>query len=171
MDPQHKRGAVVVDGDTASVVFERRLPHPIEAVWRALTDPEERARWFGRTTLDARQGGAIAMIADGPPMPEAVRAMSGEVLVWDPPHVFEHAWNQKLIGDTVVRYELAPDGDGTRLKLVHRGFRPKDAGGYAPGEHAYLDRLEAALGGQPVPDWQARYGAVAGLYGPLPSWS
>jgi uncharacterized protein YndB with AHSA1/START domain len=170
MDHQQRKGDVVDDGASSSVVFERRLPYPIEAVWRALTDPEERAKWFGRTTLEARQGGAISMIADGPPMPEQVRSMTGEVLVWDPPHVFEHAWRQTLIGDTVVRYELRRDGDVTVLKLVHRGFRPKDAAGYIPGQHAYLDRLEAALAGQPAPAWQARYSEVAGLYGPLPSW-
>jgi uncharacterized protein YndB with AHSA1/START domain len=141
----------------------------IEAVWRALTDPEERAGWFGHTTLEARQGGAITMIADGPPMPAEVRTMSGEVLVWDPPHVFEHTWKQRLIGDTLVRYELRPDGDATVLKLTHQGLRPKDAAGYIPGQHAYLDRLEAALAHQPVPDWQARYRNVAGLYGPPPT--
>jgi uncharacterized protein YndB with AHSA1/START domain len=170
MDHPGRKGTVVTEGETASVVFERRLPYPIEAVWSALTDPEERARWFGRTTLEARQGGAVAMIADGPPMPEEVRSMTGAVLVWDPPHVFEHEWKQKLIGDTVVRYELRRDGEGTVLKLVHRGFRPKDAAGYAPGEHAYLDRLEAALANEVVPDWQRRYGEVAELYGPRPSW-
>jgi uncharacterized protein YndB with AHSA1/START domain len=170
MDHKNRTGAVVEDGATASVVFERRLPYAIEAVWRALTDPGERAQWFGRTTLEARQGGAISMIADGPPMPEEVRTMQGEVLVWDPPHVFEHAWRQKLVGDTVVRYELRRDGDVTVLKLVHRGFRPKDAAGYIPGQHAYLDRLEAALAKLAPPAWQARYAEVAGLYGPLPSW-
>jgi uncharacterized protein YndB with AHSA1/START domain len=170
MDESSRKGAVVVEGGVASVVFERRLVYPIEAVWRALTDPEERARWFGRTTLEARQGGAISMIADGPPMPPEARTMTGEVLVWDPPHVFEHRWKQALIGDTVVRYELRREGEGTVLRLSHRGFRPKDAAGYIPGEHAYLDRLEAALGRQPVPDWQKRYAEVAGLYGPGPSW-
>jgi hypothetical protein len=29
---------------------------------------------------------------------------------------------------------------------------------------------EASLARQPVPDWQARYAAVAALYGPPPSW-
>ncbi len=170
MDHASRKGAVVAEGDTSSVVFERRLPYPIEAVWRAVTEPGERARWFGKTTLEARKGGAISMIADGPPMPEEVRRMRGEVVVWDPPHVFEHTWRQALIGDTVVRYELFRDGDVTVLKLSHTGFRPKDAGGYIPGEHAYLDRLEAALAGEPVPSWQARYSEVATLYGPPPSW-
>jgi len=166
MDRQGRKGAV----SEGTILFERRLPYPIEAVWRALTDPEERALWFGRTTLEARQGGAISMIADGPPMPEEGRAMRGEVLVWDPPHVFEHTWKQALIGDTVVRHELRVESDVTVLKLEHRGLRPRDAQGYIPGQHAYLDRLEAALGHQAVPAWQARYGEVAGLYGPRPSW-
>ncbi len=174
MDHQDRKGAVVTaegaEGPVASVVFERRLSYPIEAVWRALTDPEQRASWFGQTTLEARQGGAVTMIADGPPMPPEVRSMSGEVLVWDPPHVFEHTWKQRLIGDTVVRYELRRDGDVTVLKLVHSGLKPRDAAGYIPGQHAYQDRLEAALAQQPIPDWQARYRSVVGLYGPPPTW-
>jgi hypothetical protein len=55
--------------------------------------------------------------------------------------------------------------------MIHKGLRPKDAAGYVPGQHAYLDRLEASLSGAPVPDWQARYADVAMLYGPPPRWA
>lgn len=172
MDHSARRGAVVVAGDVADIVFIRRLAFPIEAVWRALTDPEERARWFGQTSrLIPQEGGAIEMIADGPPVPEAMRKMVGRVLVYDEPHVFEHAWHQAHLGDSVVRYELERDGDGTLLRMIHKGLRYKDAAGYVPGQHAYLDRLEAALSGAPVPDWQARYAEVATLYGPPPRWA
>lgn len=34
-------GAVLADGDSATLVFRRRLPHPPEAVWKALTEPAE----------------------------------------------------------------------------------------------------------------------------------
>lgn len=43
-------GELTVDGDLATLSFERRLPYPVEAVWSAITDPEERGRWFGETT-------------------------------------------------------------------------------------------------------------------------
>jgi hypothetical protein len=36
--------------------------------------------------------------------------------------------------------------------------------GFAPGMHAFLDRLEAQLKGEPLPDWMLRYDAVKGYY-------
>jgi hypothetical protein len=85
--------------------------------------------------------------------------------VWDPPHVFEHEWNQRILQHTgepsVVRYELQPDEDGTRLTFSHRGLGVRDAGGFRPGTHAYLDRLAAHLAGEPPPDWSTRYRQVA----------
>ena len=37
-------GAVVVEGALATLVFRRRLDHPPEVVWRALTEPSELAK-------------------------------------------------------------------------------------------------------------------------------
>ena len=36
--------------------------------------------------------------------------------------------------------------------------------GFAPGTHAYLDRLKAQLSDQPLPNWQERYKQVAPQY-------
>ena len=36
--------------------------------------------------------------------------------------------------------------------------------GFAPGMHAFLDRLEAYLRGDPLPDWVLRYDAVKSFY-------
>ena len=79
-------GRLTVDGDRAVLNFERRLPFPIEVVWSAITDPDERAQWFGETTIDAREGGTIEMVATGPPLPPERKRMTGRILVWDPPH-------------------------------------------------------------------------------------
>lgn len=160
-----RNGRIVQDGGEASIVFERHLPYAVTTVWAAITDPAQRAKWFGKTSLDGRKGGLLEMTADGPPAPEDMRQMSGRILTWDPPHVFEHEWHQGIIGHTAVRYELRPDGNGTLLTFTHSGFKPKDATGYIPGEHAYLDRLEAFLGGAALPVWQQRYSEVAGSYG------
>jgi len=43
-----------ITGDRAALVFERRLPYPVETVWAAITDPAHRGRWFGPTTIDPR---------------------------------------------------------------------------------------------------------------------
>lgn len=157
-------GTMENSGETATIVFERVLPYSPSVVWAALTDPEQRARWFGQTTMDPRVGGHIEMVADGPPMPADVRTMRGEILTWQPPQVFEHQWQQALIGDAVARYELHADGAGTRLHFRHGPMHVRAAQGFIPGEHTYLDRLEAVLAGEAIPDWQARYNEVAPGY-------
>ncbi len=44
-------GRLDVYGDSATMTFRRRLPYPIDAVWAAITDPTQRAAWFGTTTI------------------------------------------------------------------------------------------------------------------------
>lgn len=161
-------GELTIDGDRAALTFERRLPYPVDAVWSAITDPAERNQWMGETTIDAREGGSIEMVPNGPPLPPEKKKMTGRIRVWDPPHVFEHEWHQAILSDAesgVVRYELTPDGDGTLLRFSHRGLTVRDGRGFHPGTHAFLDRLEAYLGGQPLPEWGQRYAEVAQLLG------
>ncbi len=124
-------GRLTVDGDRAVLNFERRLPFPVEVVWSAITDPHEREQWFGETTIEAREGGTIDMVATGPPLPPERKRMTGRILVWDPPHVLEHEWKQPIVEDGVVRYELTADGDGTLLRFTHRGLGVRNASGFS----------------------------------------
>lgn len=161
-------GELSIDGEQAVITFVRHLPYPIEAVWSAITDPNQRARWFGDTTIDGRVGGAITMVASGPPAPVEQKRMTGRILVWDPPHVLEHEWKQAITEHSVVRYELSRDGEDTVLKFSHRGLSVRNAKGFTPGTHAFLDRLESHLGGTSLPNWNERYQEVASHY---PAWS
>jgi len=158
-------GRVTVDGDHAVLHFERKLPFSVEQVWVAITDPAHRNRWMGRTTIDPRAGGSIETVASGPPLPPDQKRMTGRILVWDPPHVFEHEWNQPILrGEPgVVRYELQPDGAGTVLRFSHRGLSVPNASGFRSGTHAFLDRLEALLAGEPLPNWAQRVEAISGV--------
>jgi uncharacterized protein YndB with AHSA1/START domain len=157
-----REGRITVDGDKAVLNFERRLPFPIEAVWSAITDPVEREQWFGATSIDARVGGEIEMVATGPPLPAERKRMTGRILVWDPPHVLEHEWKQPIVEDGVVRYELSVDGDGTLLRFSHRGLGIRNASGFLGGTHAFLDRLEAYLANDELPDWTIRRKEITG---------
>ncbi|RDH79327.1 ATPase [Mycolicibacterium moriokaense] len=151
-----REGQLTVDGDRAVLVFERRLPYSVDLVWSAITDPDQRGQWFGETSIDGREGGLIDMVATGPPLPPEMKRMTGRILVWDPPHVLEHEWRQAIVEDSVVRYELAPDGAGTLLRFTHRGLGARNATGFRAGTHAFLDRLEAYLAGDEPPDWSTR---------------
>jgi uncharacterized protein YndB with AHSA1/START domain len=157
-------GFISVEGDVATLTFKRRLKHSIESVWAAITDPIERADWFGATTIDGRVGGTIELVAEGPPVSHGQRKITGRILVWDPPRVFEHEWNQPLVEKGVVRYELVPDGDATILTFTHRGLSLPNAQGYISGTHAFLDRLAAHLDGSDLPNWQQRYAEVQREY-------
>ena len=48
------------DGSTR-VRFVRRLSHPVERVWEALTDPAELRKWWGDADLDLVDGGRFAL--------------------------------------------------------------------------------------------------------------
>lgn len=163
---------MVVSGEIAVISFERRLRHPVETVWAALTDPAELAAWLGSGTLEPREGGRISIRTGPVDRPERQGAISGRVLACDPPRVLEHEFLQPGIDVSVVRYELEPDAGGTILRLTHRRSVAPGAFGGRAGWHAYLDRLAAHLDGGPVPTWAERRTAVQDAYGEAPlSWS
>ena len=111
------------------------------------------------TNVDGPRGpGEVRIIGADPDRPN-----TGRILTWDPPRVFEHEW-RFMREEAVIRWELAPDGDATILRMTHCGFTPRNAGGFAPGWHAYLDRLTAHVDGDPLPDWQERYQQVQPAY-------
>ena len=156
MTTPSRNGTFTIEGDQTVMTFRRRLPYPIQAVWAAITDPDQREQWMGKTAIDAREGGSIETVASDPPAAEEAKRMTGRILVWDPPHVLEHEWKQPIVEDGVVRYELTADGDGTLLRFTHRGLGVRNASGFLGGSHAYLDRLEAYLTGEELPDWTTR---------------
>jgi uncharacterized protein YndB with AHSA1/START domain len=150
------------------IAFERRLRHSVDAVWAALTDPEELAAWLGRGALERREGGRVAIRTGPEDRPERQGLISGRVTAWDPPRVLEHEWTQPGLDVSVVRYELEAEAGGTILRLTHRrSVRPGATGGRA-GWHAYLDRLAAHLDGLPVPAWAERRAEVQDAYGEAP---
>ena len=130
------------DGKPA-VRFERVYPHPVEHVWRSVTVPEEMAAWFPSTVeVDLREGGEMTFTFDE----HVVEPMSGKVVELDPPNVFAFLWGKDLL-----RLELAPEGDGTRLTLTQT-LSEDEAARNAAGWHVCLDRL----GGEDT-DWEPLY--------------
>jgi uncharacterized protein YndB with AHSA1/START domain len=150
-------GTYTTVDDRPAVRFERRLAHPPEAVWRMLTDPRELEHWFPcEVEVDLRPGGAMRFVFS----PDST--LEGEVLELDEPHRFAFLW-----GADVLRFELAAEGDHTRLTLLHVLHQEgEDAvAKTAAGWHLCLDGMERRLAGGagvtetggPGPEWQARY--------------
>lgn len=153
-------GTITTDGDTRTVRFERRYDAPPEEVWAALTEPDRLRQWLTQATVDPRLGGRVAFDFgdDG--------TCDGTITVWDPPAVLEYGWSFPSEGDSVVRWELAADGGGTRLRLVHSRLAAAAGPGYGAGWHAHLDGLAGHLAGTTV-DWDARYAELRPDYDAL----
>jgi uncharacterized protein YndB with AHSA1/START domain len=163
-------GEVSIEGEYGTLKFELRLSHPIEIVWKAITDPEEIFRWLPdyEGVFDGHKGGTIDLVNT-----VSGSRVTGDILVWDPHRVFEHEWhispNQMFPHgepESVVRWELKQDGDSDTLLLTvtHSRLTKSTALRLAPGWHAYLDRLEAILNNQIPPDWARRFAGVKELY-------
>ena len=167
--PARPPGQVTVEGDYATLIFERHLQHPRESVWDALTQSEQLAKWYmTKARIDGKVGGKIDFWA-GP----SQLHVTGSILVWDPPHVFEHEWMVEPRAEhpkgenAVIRWELVREGDETVLKLIHRHLTRQTSLGFAPGTHAFLDPLEAYLSKTSLPDWRSRVEEMRPSY---PSW-
>ena len=133
-----------VDDATARITFVRDLKHPVDKVWRAITEPDELEAWFPSTIDGERKAGAALQFVF--PFPEAPM-MEGTMRVFEAPNIIEFEW-----GTDVIRIELTPIEGGTRLTLTDTfaeyAKSARDAGGW----HASLDNLGYSLDGLPKQD-------------------
>ena len=120
-----------IDGRPA-LRFERVLDHPVERVWRAISEPAELKRWFP------------AAVDWTPATGETFEAYgaAGEVTEVDPPHRL--AWTY---GGDRYSFGLADEKDGCRLVFTHVFDDRTLAAQTAAGWEAYLSRLEPHLAG------------------------
>ena len=104
-----------------AVAVVRDYPHPIERVWRSLTEPELVSRWRMPTDLRAEVGHRFTLRTD--PYPGFDGTVHCEVLRVRPPHELAYSWSGGGLADTDVSFRLEViDVDRTRLHLAHEGF-------------------------------------------------
>jgi uncharacterized protein YndB with AHSA1/START domain len=140
--------------------FERILAKPPETVWAALTEPEGIARWLTKAEVEPRVGGRFHLDFHG-----GDSVVDGRITQWEPPLLLEHSWPEKQAnGDSLVRWELSPAGEGTRLVLTHRLDAGGDLADFASGWHWHLDALDRALEGETVPFDEQRWRMLRKVY-------
>lgn len=137
-------GSIEQVGQFYVLRLERRLNHPVEKVWAALTEPEQLKQWLAAARIDPRAGGEFVLDFDN-----TGHHMPGRVIKYDPPHLFEHTFGDDANG--VVRWELSPDGDGCLLKLSHTVYSTAEMANFLSGWHTHLELMEDALNGRPSP--------------------
>jgi uncharacterized protein YndB with AHSA1/START domain len=142
--------------------YERDLPHSVERVWQAITDPDEIAIWTGsRPEIELHPGGRyVTHHGNGMTVIDRVERV-------EPPHLFQHTFWIEVNPSALVTWELSPTDTGCHLTLTHRMSQADieaAANSVAKGDsfalilarnaagwHQLLDKLEARLGGRDRP--------------------
>jgi uncharacterized protein YndB with AHSA1/START domain len=130
--------------------FERRLRHPIEKVWAAVSEPERLREWLAAATeLDPHAGGAIELHWQNTDLEGNHAVARGHITEFSPPTTI--AYDTDIHG--LIRWELEPQGDGCLLRLTVSHDLPEEYLAIVmAGWHVHIDFLEDALDGQAV-DW------------------
>jgi uncharacterized protein YndB with AHSA1/START domain len=135
--------ATITDG-TWTLTYVRHLDHPVEKVWRAITESDHLSAWFPCDIVGERRSGADVTLLFWPDVAErfevAEPTTAGHIDVWEPPTRFELWWE----GDS-IRWRLEPTATGTTLTLTTVIEDPAIATDAAAGWHVCLDRLQVRL--------------------------
>jgi len=101
---------------------ETVLPFPVEAVWKALTDPAALAEWVMPVEGFAPVvGQRFRFLAK--PMPGWDGVIDCEVLAIEPLQRMVIRWQgSRMRTPTTVTWTLTPVEAGTRLRIDHQGF-------------------------------------------------
>ena len=136
-------GKLTKHQDGYQVKFERVFHHPIEKVWRAVTDTKILKIWFTDIEMDFKVGGKMTIWFQ-----DAARtATYGKIIEIDPPERFVFTWEDEL-----AEWNLfAIDKYSCRLKLTYSKLSDEYAASIPGGFHVLLDQLETVLGGRTEP--------------------
>lgn len=136
------------DDPSPEIRLSMRVDAPPEAVFRALTDPDALREWMGAPdpVVELRPGGRYEL--------GWKYEIDGEEVSGGPMEVLEIVPDERLVvswpdwrGDSSVPMQsvswlLEPDGDGTRVTLVHSGFtRTVDFSDYPFGWAHFMSEM------------------------------
>jgi uncharacterized protein YndB with AHSA1/START domain len=143
-----------------AVRLERYLPDPPSEVWQAITDRTRLREWFPCDVIVEGGRWEVGAPITFPFPPEVMdMTLTGTVLAVDEPKLLSYTWG----ADEILRFELYPEGDGTRLVLTDQ-LRGSWVARNAAGWDDCLDRL-AGLPHDPDA-WRRRFAAYSSAFGP-----
>jgi uncharacterized protein YndB with AHSA1/START domain len=111
-----------------SLTLTHTVAAPADRVFRALTSAEELKKWFCPeefevpiADMDVRVGGEYRIEMKAPD--GEIYAVRGVIEELSPPNLLSYTWSweedEGEEHESKVTYRLSPDGDGTRIELVH----------------------------------------------------
>ncbi len=139
-----KAADTTTPSQTESISFEFDLRHPLEKVWRALTDPELLAEWL-LPVVELRLEPDQRFMFKAQPQPGWDGIVNCRILEIDVHRKLSYAW---VVGDidTVVTFTLTPAGPFTRMTLVQSGFNPHQKHNFAGARYGWAMMGERLVG-------------------------
>jgi uncharacterized protein YndB with AHSA1/START domain len=128
--------------ETRSVVVEREVPFPPEKIWRALTQPHLIEEWLMKNDFQPAVDHRFTLRGDW-------GSVDCQVLTLEPNKTLAYAWGAMGL-ESVVTWTLTPTSAGTRLRMVHAGFKPDQEQAYrgaTAGWNRFFANLEQVVAG------------------------
>lgn len=154
-------GTLDTTGAKPAVRLSRHLPDPPEVVWQAITERDQLKAWFPCDVIVSGGRWMVGATITFPFPPEVIdMTLTGTVLAVEEARLLSYTWGE----DEVLRFELFPEGFGTRLVLtdeLRAGWAARNAAGWED----CLDRL-AGLPAEPDA-WRRRFAAYSAEFEPV----
>jgi uncharacterized protein YndB with AHSA1/START domain len=119
---------------TRSVVVERVFPHPVEKLWRALTESPLIAQWLINNDFEPVVGRKFQFRSE--PVQNWNGVIDCKVLVVDPLKELSYTWGSMGL-DSVVRFTLSAEEGGTHVRMEQTGFRPDQQQAYGGAKYGW----------------------------------
>lgn len=156
--------------DEATLVIKRRLPGPLDRVWRYLIDPDLRSKWLAAGTFEPVVGGKFELLwrndnlSDSsdvrPAGLDAEYRLVSEIIAIEPQRLLVIAWGP---GD--VSFELEDVGKHVVLTITHSRFANDNVKlSVASGWHTHLQILLAVLSGEQRPSFWSSWSGLQSVY-------
>jgi uncharacterized protein YndB with AHSA1/START domain len=132
-------------GDAVVGVMTRVSDHAPAEIWAMLTDPAKLPEWLAPGRIEPRVGGAARL-----DFADSGTVIDSQVSAYEAGRTLEYSWSSPGEPRRPVRWEIAPEGGGARLRLTLTTPAGEDPGRACAGWEAHLEMLEAALEGVPI---------------------
>jgi uncharacterized protein YndB with AHSA1/START domain len=132
---------------TCSLVIEREMPHPLEKIWRALTQGPLIAEWLMTNDFQPIVGHRFQF--RNTPAPGWNGIIDSEVLLVEPYTRLAYGWTSMGL-ETVVTWTLTPTPGGTLLRMEQSGFPSEEGKNYKGAKYGwtnFIGKLEHVVGG------------------------
>lgn len=123
-----------------TVTVERRVPHPPEKIWRALTQPHLLEEWLMQTDFKPVEGQKFTL--RNQPRPDVSVVIDCQVLAVEPHKTLSYSWHAFGL-ETVVTFTLEPTPSGTMIRMEQTGFGPDQDLAYKGSRAAWTQYLAA----------------------------